>query len=324
MILLLIDKLNLKHLTQEKNFKFVVAMDNYFTYPRVMAKLRELGIGVVGTARNRSGWPPKELVLPENSTFNSLVWSVDDFGTMVVKWIDNNQVFLVSTVHTANQSIERPRKRPRQTNTNRHHLSAVWNNGPVRNINIPRLVDDYNHWMCGTDLGDQLISYYAADLRFRRTWMPLFFQCIQIIRINSFIVFKELSSGSIGKDAHKLFILDGIAFLRKQAKIAFTNTLNHRSSSNANPTTETSGRTRQSHINPVLPDRRLTKPFSLHERILSEKQGRCTMCSYIRMQYLQSPEHSASNAPKCRRPKRKCSYCKVHLCETHFNLYHGE
>ena len=41
--------------------KFVIAMDNYFTLPKVVTKLRQLGIGIVSSARMRKGWPPKEL-----------------------------------------------------------------------------------------------------------------------------------------------------------------------------------------------------------------------------------------------------------------------
>lgn len=41
---------------------FCLAMDNYFTLPKVIATLCEKGIEVVGTARYRSkNWPPTEL-----------------------------------------------------------------------------------------------------------------------------------------------------------------------------------------------------------------------------------------------------------------------
>ena len=41
--------------------KFIVAMDNYFTMPKVVSKLCDLGIGVVGTVRPSKSWPPVEL-----------------------------------------------------------------------------------------------------------------------------------------------------------------------------------------------------------------------------------------------------------------------
>ena len=37
--------------------KFVVAMDNYFTLPKVRAMMCECGIGTVGTARFCGTWP---------------------------------------------------------------------------------------------------------------------------------------------------------------------------------------------------------------------------------------------------------------------------
>ena len=36
-------------------------MDNYFTLPKVINCLKELGVGVVGTARFKKNWPPKHL-----------------------------------------------------------------------------------------------------------------------------------------------------------------------------------------------------------------------------------------------------------------------
>ena len=40
---------------------FIIVMDNYFTLPKVILRLRQKGIGIVGTARFRVNWPPTEL-----------------------------------------------------------------------------------------------------------------------------------------------------------------------------------------------------------------------------------------------------------------------
>ena len=89
--------------------KFVIAMDNYFTLPIVMKKLRQRGIGVVGTARGRIGWPHPLLAgLDSNSSkFNHYYWYVDEFGTLIAKWKDNALVFLVSTVHNVGTIIQK-------------------------------------------------------------------------------------------------------------------------------------------------------------------------------------------------------------------------
>ena len=78
---------------------FCIAMDNYFTLPGVIKSLRDKSIGVVGTARFKKNWPPKELKVIEKSQaeFNDFFYTYDDFGTLVARWMDNGLVFLVST-----------------------------------------------------------------------------------------------------------------------------------------------------------------------------------------------------------------------------------
>ena len=79
---------NPKELLQDK---FIIVMDNYFTLPIVMKQLREQGIGVVGTARVRIGWPHPLLagLNTKNTIFNHFHWYVDENGTLITKWRDN-------------------------------------------------------------------------------------------------------------------------------------------------------------------------------------------------------------------------------------------
>ncbi|KAF9117739.1 hypothetical protein BGW39_001849, partial [Mortierella sp. 14UC] len=46
---------------------------------------------------------------------------------------------------------------------------------PTAELLIPKLIDDYNHYMNGVDISDQYRSYYSTQLTVLRTWMPLFF-----------------------------------------------------------------------------------------------------------------------------------------------------
>ena len=50
--------------------KFCLAMDNYFTLPKVIKRLRDLGVGVVGTARFKQNWPPKKMKDADKSAVN--------------------------------------------------------------------------------------------------------------------------------------------------------------------------------------------------------------------------------------------------------------
>ena len=49
------------HLPDRKNKQYVVVMDNYFTLTKTMIGTRKCGVAAMGTARGRSGWPPKEI-----------------------------------------------------------------------------------------------------------------------------------------------------------------------------------------------------------------------------------------------------------------------
>ena len=62
----------------------------------------------------------------------------------------------------------------------------------MREIVIPKVIDDYNNWMNGVDKADQLISNYRHNLRCRRIWLPLVFHALDVLRINAFIVFNGL------------------------------------------------------------------------------------------------------------------------------------
>jgi len=98
---------------------------------------------------------------------------------------------MVSTVHDGTEVIETVRKRPRTTQQNRRRIATAFGNDAVKTMEIPAVIYDYNHWMGGVDKADQLISYYKPRIRCRRIWMPLFFHCLDVIRVNSYIIAKH-------------------------------------------------------------------------------------------------------------------------------------
>ena len=106
--------------------KYVVGADNYFTYPGVLTGCRDLGVGVVGTARARPGWPPLPISSVEDNRFNTLysMRSKDNYLTM--RWVDNNVVTMVTTIHNPTDTKTCNRRKPRRTATNSSHVDAVW------------------------------------------------------------------------------------------------------------------------------------------------------------------------------------------------------
>ena len=122
------------------------------------------------------GWPPKPMqsIKLEKVEFNHFYWAVDSFTTLLTRWMDNGLVFFVSTVHTEGNYIEQNCGKLRKTVNNKHHVERVWGKNMQVKISIPRIVDDYNYWMSGFDVVDELIAYYYPNLPCRRNYIPLF------------------------------------------------------------------------------------------------------------------------------------------------------
>ena len=202
---------------------YIVAMDNYFTLPKVISKLCELGIGIVGTSRFKQNWPPTELknINDDNAQFNDFYWMIHENETLIARWKDNGMVFCVSTVHSVGNKVKRNRKRPRITNKNRNHVGDVWGDNGCVEVFIPTLIDNYNHWMGGVDLSDQRIAYYHPDMRCYRNWIPMFIQILSMVRNNSYLVYCDHYKSKAM--SHKSFTLKMIDELMSESSFYYQN-----------------------------------------------------------------------------------------------------
>jgi hypothetical protein len=214
------------------------------------------------------------------------------------------------------------RKKPRPTSTNKQHLNTVWGQSAKARIDIPGMIDDYNHYMGGVDIADQLISYYRSNLRCRRTWMPLMLHCFDIIRVNSYIAVKSRNE----KMEHKSFIKHFIHALNSRAvsieRGARRETRQSQPSDTSPPGSGTKEkRRRMSAEAPSLPNIRFSEPKSDHVVAIGNAQRRCIYCSYLSALAQQDP---AIEPPKVRIVKRYCIRCNVNLCNDHFSSFHSE
>src|SRR5581483_6156183 len=117
------------------------------------------------------------------------------------QWSSNN-AFNYPSIQGNENRIERNRRRPRETSTNATKVRAVFGNASKKFLPIPVVIDDYNHFMGGVDIADQLRGYYGTQLPVRRTWVPLFFWLLDTTIINSYLILKQSSSTNI---SHKDF-----------------------------------------------------------------------------------------------------------------------
>jgi hypothetical protein len=299
--------------------EYIVGMDNYFTYPKVLHGMRQLNVGCIGTARAKRGWPPKEMREIDDIRFNTLYLMNDEKDFKIARWIDNNVVTMVSTVHTGEESIERVRRKPRPTAVNRRHLELVWGGNPVRAIHIPCMIDDYNHWMGGVDKADQLIAYYRPNLRCRRVWMPLMMHALDILRVNAFVIAKSANDRLVHKD----FIVSLIKGLLERASYSHMRETRARAATirRSSPRSVQKKR-RMSSSNPSLPHYRLNGKPEDHQMVHGGKQRACTYCSYLRSLSIGAGTPK-EDLPKVKTITRYCSACKDSLCIQHFKVFHS-
>ena len=246
--------------------------------------------------------------------------------------------------------IERCRRRPRKTQKNQSHAENVWGSKGKVNIMIPKLIDDYNHWMGGVDLYDQHISYYHPNIRCRRNWVPTFIQMLSIIRSNSYIVHKSyLKKISL---SHKEFTREVINCLMNKA----IGGEEHKSLSTRSNSTITSSvhtppnlivqqslrmkREMQSKridknqrqkqmkmpknlpLDEAFPLRKHT-PRSLHKRVKGDFDVK-PACVYCAWKYQNSPTSAKTMtySKAVSRTQLLCYYCNTYLCRKCFDWFH--
>eukprot|EP00957_Ditylum_brightwellii_P004779 364348-Ditylum_brightwellii.AAC.1 len=209
------------HATQQHDIemdKFYLDINNYFILPHIISFIRENGIGIVGTARMRKGWPPPALQKNQarDCDFNDFRYLVDEQGTLVAQCMDNGLVLVVSTLHHMGKQVLVDRRRPRVTVKNQKHVSKVWGTKSKTDIYIPLLIHNDNHWMGDVDILDQCISYYQPNCCCRRNWLPMFIQSLSMIRNNCYIVHQDYH-GKKNCMIHKNFTLTMIEDLIEKA-----------------------------------------------------------------------------------------------------------
>lgn len=302
---------------------YLLAMDNYFTYDRAVDYCVDNNIKVVGTAKAKRGWPPAALTQIKELRFNFLHHLLSNSGKFrIYRWVDNGVVYMVSSCHEPTDTVMKARKRPRVTNKNKANVKTVWGPDYVRDIEIPKMVDDYNDSKTGVDGGDQLISYYAPDMRMRRTWMPQFLHSANASRANSFAHHRAYCKEHALKS--RQFMVEWIrCFMLRAARYQSTYASRCQSLASA-PTSAApkSQRHRTSHLRPTLPENRLD-PTLHHVPVLTSTQRACIFCRFLRAwKKLMHPDWEDDALPKIRRPRRKCLGCDVFLCKKCFDVYH--
>ena len=154
--------------------------DNWFSTLDLMLYLKSMRILAVGTIRlNRIGKCPidnnKSL---QKSGRGSMDYRTDNnSGIVIVKWIDNSVVQLISNF----VGIEPMSEITRWCKTEKAR----------KEIPCPQIVKQYNKSMGGVDLADMLIALYRIPCKTKRWYQKIFWHLIDIAKVNAWILYRR-------------------------------------------------------------------------------------------------------------------------------------
>jgi hypothetical protein len=57
---------------------------------------------------------------------------------------------------------------------NAHLMKHIFRDNFIKKLLIPRIINNYNHYIGGVDIANQLYTSYKTHRLTRRTWWPLF------------------------------------------------------------------------------------------------------------------------------------------------------
>lgn len=160
---------------------YILYTDNYYTSPKLFRNLYHMNIGACGIYKdNRRGCPRTTKNALKNTDPRGTIRWIRDDPIVFVKWMDNREVSMCSTVHQAYSGHTTQRKVRGQ--------DLCWS---TISVPCPTPVVEYNKHMGGVDLFDQLIQYYTVH--HRASWYKtLFLHFIDIAATNSYLLHKEL------------------------------------------------------------------------------------------------------------------------------------
>jgi hypothetical protein len=186
----------------------VLVLDNLFLNLEVAQALLFLNVACCGTTRkNAVGFPPDLVKIKEHNRL--YLW--DSYVARVINnmlcfvWQDNNTVLGLTTAYSLyrpeEDTIIRNRKRPKKTSANSRITRPIFGNLSRKELAIPKVIDDYNHYMNGVDLANQLRAWMTCSRPgICKAWHPLWYWLLDTCACNAYLIWKgsyrELDLGS--------------------------------------------------------------------------------------------------------------------------------
>lgn len=156
--------------------------DNFYTSVSLFENLLQNQTAACGTVRCNRKDMPKALVSKKQTSGETSFMKKD--GLLAVKFTDRKDIYMLTTIH--DDSCETVSVRRRATPT----------------LNKPTCVLEYNKFMGGVDLSDQLLESYDASRKSMIWYKKLSIYLLQHAMNNAFILYRQSTSSSTVTSKH--------------------------------------------------------------------------------------------------------------------------
>jgi len=195
MVLELARHLRLKH----RSLEWRIYMDNYFSSVPLFLELRKMGVGACGIVKsNLKGFPSefKEVNKKSKLDYHFKTGVVkEDVGVLI--WMDSAPVTMMTTIHSLHAEDLKYRWHPGQKSSNAAGANQVFQGTSGMELNIPKVILEYNQHKVGVDVANQYRAYYDTQLTSRRNWYPLFYWVLETALINCRIIYRDTKEEEI-------------------------------------------------------------------------------------------------------------------------------
>jgi len=179
----------------------------------------------------------------------------------------------------------------------------------TRDLPIPIAIDDYNRFMGGVDIADQLRAGFSTQQRGVKPWRPLFYWLLDSTIINAFILSEHKRKAKLRgeidnvRSAHRSFREKLVSDLLKDPKATIKQTY-------------------ITKLTTTLPRIRHTTPIGIHQQIRT-KQAACLYCRWCRHSKKSDNHRIITPSNQVPRTQISCSHCRVPLCRECFWKFHS-
>lgn len=173
---------------------YELVMDNWYSSPTLMKELYEKGTYAYGTLRSNRKQVPRGIKHNDNTGRVLKKGECQYFTCPPVLtgcWCDKNHIVFCSNKHEDFVLQE--------TGKQTHNGDPIYKPGPIM---------DYNKYMGGVDLADQLIKYYHMERRSIKWYKKLFFHLLDMAVHNSYVAYTSRTQTQISSLKYRLQLID--------------------------------------------------------------------------------------------------------------------